>query len=719
MKLKKIFVSLAVLAVLGGAATFSCVRADKSFREAKADPDNLLTVEQLRVIQISHSKSNNSESFSYRFSASYAGMTNYWKQAYIAVDDDSFDESEQTNHASEEDIPHYAGLIVQFDGRGSANTDGERDDRSLAVIPNGIKVGSKYIVNSTKIKSGVDTKESYYDIYGVFIPSTVTTIESGAFAHAHEFPGVKFYCECEADAKPEGWADGWTSAADEDIVYGYKPIENLDSFTHTFYNSRNIPSGTDEEVYNRVVSDVLLRGLQIQTDIPTGYNFALNFKGTVQYNTYNPATEQTEQKTDEFDQVLVVNYDIIKNGNRRAGTPFEIPAEQTANSGAFYGATFGVSAGDISKDISFNIDIEEGENIDNESIIFTNIHYMKYAGVKNNSGVIEPDLSTPLVPDNEAGSYSAKALSAAQTVQLEDITSFSDTEFVSYSNYTQVNFKISNKAKSAYEKYDSKVYNEYKSRINRGEYYLRFRIVEIYNTKLSFKYQGSNEFHDLKLPTPIQYDYVILGDAPEGNKISFLFANEDVGPGFSADKVEVLKIKKLCFKIEIVKRNADTSNAEKDCRFIFGLVEVYNTDKVAKASVVNLITIFIIVMAAYVALFAGVTVFLFFYIKNKYKNDEFKRLKPKQFFITTGKNFVGYLLVTLAATFIVFRTALLDSKVVMYNPLDVFVIAFTIAGGIFIGFTIKNLVVGIKRNIENNKKKKLHLDKDVVEDGTK
>ena len=92
--------------------------------------------------------------------------------------------------------------------------------------------------------------------------------------------------------------------------------------------------------------------------------------------------------------------------------------------------------------------------------------------------------------------------------------------------------------------------------------------------------------------------------------------------------------------------------------------------------------------------------------------------KPKKFFIAAIMNLVGTTLVTLSITFLVFRSAFMNSQVVLFNPLDVFVIAFTVAAGIYLGFMIKNLVVAIRHNVANKKKEKLKLDADSVDDGT-
>ena len=82
------------------------------------------------------------------------------------------------------------------------------------------------------------------------------------------------------------------------------------------------------------------------------------------------------------------------------------------------------------------------------------------------------------------------------------------------------------------------------------------------------------------------------------------------------------------------------------------------------------------------------------------------------------RNLVGYGLILSSLLFIVARWALLQNTIVVFNPMDVWVIVFTIAGAIFLGIAIKDMVVSIKERAERKKKEKLHLDADVAEDGT-
>ena len=75
--------------------------------------------------------------------------------------------------------------------------------------------------------------------------------------------------------------------------------------------------------------------------------------------------------------------------------------------------------------------------------------------------------------------------------------------------------------------------------------------------------------------------------------------------------------------------------------------------------------------AGFVLLYEAISVFVFFYLKNKNKDDEFKRMIPKQYFKTNTMGLItlGTLLVTFEA--IAFRLSLLKNTLRVYNRLDI------------------------------------------------
>ena len=61
---------------------------------------------------------------------------------------------------------------------------------------------------------------------------------------------------------------------------------------------------------------------------------------------------------------------------------------------------------------------------------------------------------------------------------------------------------------------------------------------------------------------------------------------------------------------------------------------------------------------------------------------------------------------------------MINPSVIMFNPLDVFVIAFGVTGLISFGYFIKFLVMYVKQVKERRKIMRLKLNEDVEDDGT-
>ena len=133
---------------------------------------------------------------------------------------------------------------------------------------------------------------------------------------------------------------------------------------------------------------------------------------------------------------------------------------------------------------------------------------------------------------------------------------------------------------------------------------------------------------------------------------------------------------------------------------------------------INVASVLVWTYVIYVVAFAALAVSYYFYAKRRFRNDEFRRVNTKRFVINALKNFLGFGLILSSILFIIARWGLMPTSVVVFNPMDAFVIVFTILGLIFFGFTIKNLVVSFKNARKRKEAIKLKLDQDVADDGT-
>lgn len=122
--------------------------------------------------------------------------------------------------------------------------------------------------------------------------------------------------------------------------------------------------------------------------------------------------------------------------------------------------------------------------------------------------------------------------------------------------------------------------------------------------------------------------------------------------------------------------------------------------------------------AGFVLLYEAISVFVFFYLKNKNKDDEFKRMIPKQYFKTNTMGLItlGTLLVTFEA--IAFRLSLLKNTLPVYNPLDIIIVIGGIASIILVGYFIRYFAIQFKNLRDLKRNERLKINKYVMEDGT-
>lgn len=709
MKPKRIIVPLVALSLLCGAAVFS---QPSTVRKMVADESTTtpVTINEMTVDQVSHSKTNTVEMFTYRFSAAWHAMANLTSQVFVAVNDPTFVEANNTQEIPvEEDRPHFSGFVSSL-SVGNAiyiQKDPSYGNLSLVAIPRCYKVATSYFVDTKEMHAGFIKASSYTGTYGIFIPKEVETIEANSLIDTPA--GYKIFCE--AESKPAGWEEGWTDCTD--VTFGFDVADHYEMFRATYGLTSYPPEDVSEYVNEKVLCTY--QGL---SDYPlTGKTYSLGYKKEVSYKVYSSETEY-ETITRSFDYPLVVSYDISSKSGLKTHHSVTLDVVDTDDG---YDAIGGNGAGDYKMDINFNLDVEKDDRVDNVSVEFTNIYELRRAPATRWNPVtheVEPDPTAPYIPYVDEVHYSAKSVSYVKTIlELDDICQFSAATFATFGNYTQVNFEVTNNIAQAYKKYDPTVYKQYEKRIARGEFFLRLRFDSFFNSKLSIKLKGESEPHEFYLETPVAYGYVVIGNKPTGNKLGFLFSNDLVGPNFKAENIEVIEILKLRVLLEIVKNDPQVQKAQADLRTTFGRIRLYDS-KVAPVSTTNLIGVLMLIIGIYIGVYALAAVGLFFYFKNKFKNDEFRRLKPKQYIIKAVKNFFGLGIVTVSLSFIIFRTAVMNSALVRYNPLDVFVIVFTVAAAIYLGISIKNIVVSVRRTLANKKKAKLHLDRDVVEDGT-
>ena len=109
---------------------------------------------------------------------------------------------------------------------------------------------------------------------------------------------------------------------------------------------------------------------------------------------------------------------------------------------------------------------------------------------------------------------------------------------------------------------------------------------------------------------------------------------------------------------------------------------------------------------------------LYFYLKKKNRNDEFKRMNTKQYWETNLMGLVAIESILLLITTITLRSTLMLSSFRVYNELDIYIVFTGVCSIIFGGYFIKYFVTMYKNYREKKRVDKLNLNKDSIDDGT-
>ncbi len=534
---------------------------------------------------------------------------------------------------------------------------------STIVLPQLISYGSNPIyfqisVTSISADACFDYKAnevSYAGIETIIIPEGYTMIHANAFAGA-KAAGVKIKVASESPLS--GWEEGWTDA---DVEYGYE------------------------------LSSSEQRQLEVNTTGSTSFGEASDF--FVGYlNPDNP----TENRP------LVMEYSLLDSNGKTVSEHnyYEVPLSSTQTSYDAVGSTAGKSKDDR------NIDVElpAGQRIDESSIVFHNIYRL----LKNDAGDV--------VPDWESGAYKATPVRSFNKVySIDDFIDVSYGTNTYLSDYSRISILI----KANYDVFKSlnpSSYETNKASIDNGTLRIRILFTSLGMSSYRIAYvndAGEEITKNVPLLTPIS-----VSEINDGASMGFLIKNSDIGSDFSIHNVTSIRLCNFYLQTDLFNdtKNTITSNSKKSVRF--ASLELLPPDKAASHNV-SVGAYFGISYAVYLAVFALGAFAYWLYCKKKYKNDEFKRVDDKKFVLKSLRNCFGFALILSSILFIIARWGLLKNTVVVYNPMDVWVIVFTIAGAIFLGIAIKDAVTSIKKTMERKKKEKLHLDADVVEDGTK
>ena len=137
-----------------------------------------------------------------------------------------------------------------------------------------------------------------------------------------------------------------------------------------------------------------------------------------------------------------------------------------------------------------------------------------------------------------------------------------------------------------------------------------------------------------------------------------------------------------------------------------------------KTQVFNWDLFLILFFVGYVLVYAILAYVTYRVMKEKFKNDEFRRVNDKKFLKKAILGGLGLGEVLAALLFIIMRTTFFKNTIVVFNPTDPLLIGFSIVGMIIVGYFIVYTIKLIKTERERRKIIRLKLNEDVEDDGT-
>ncbi|MBO5527784.1 MAG: hypothetical protein J6A47_00480 [Bacilli bacterium] len=572
----------------------------------------------------------------------------------------------------------------------SYNKNARTEDPNIIVIPSTVSNtrGFRFLVNSIVADCCFNEKTglvSYDNITKIFIPDTIKTIEAGAFYNVPD--NVQILCEApeyytnDENEQVKTYPNDWTDA--ENVIYEYD--------LHKIYEEFEID---DDEVE-----------LLLNTGSPTAKKFGegADFYLGLESETYNYPLYMEYQFEKQTGDGL---YEPVEGKHM-----YKVPVLATNVPYDAVGSSMGYEY--VTKEI--NIDVPEKCRVKNDSIVFHNI-FPAIKGSAEEGSAMKPD-----VKDDEGwdGSYYAVPSIAYSVVpHFEEFFKVRPVSLSTLGNFLQFEIELDKpRGEDGYGIYpilQPAIFESNKAQIDAGTLQIRYQFSSLDQANYRFTYDdnGTLKVVSLRIRTPIKY---VLVNKDNAFRMGFL-VNADEVPGVTMESLRKVEFCNFVIKSDIYKPETNAIVTKSSSALHFAFVTLF--DQVENAKKVNVGMVIVIFFLIYAVAFAAIAVAYFFYAKKRFRNDEFRRVNNKRFLLNSLKNFIGFALVAAAGLFIYCRWGLLRTTVVVFNPLDAFVVIFAVGGAIFLGFTIKNLVVSFKNARKRKEAARLKLDEDVADDGT-
>ena len=679
--------------------------AAKQYTEADFESEEQASSGELAVSLIESTTTDTSQSLNFSFKTiTLEGWKTARNNFIVSITDPNYT-GDANNPVPEdyENIDEESGLpilegAVSFVTGSAATSPTNKQVR----LPSTLTRDGSFIIKVTTITSHCVTadgaeyggKNTWYNesgdslkITSIYIPDTIETVEEHAFTGVPA-EGVTIYYEGESI--PEGFADDWTDAAS--ITFN-TPISDT-------YKNPNVGGKVD--------------------DMSAPANFILGCSATkefvdrqVEKAQADPENTLTEEELRQQYQVgcdrpLVIEYDKVKADGTREKNFEALKLDNTV--GNAYDSVGSISKLSNSRLISYKLG--PGESIDDDSIILHNL--MK--------------ASDDVRVDTSKTYWVKPHLKYAEKLDLSKLLTFKAAGNSTFAGFSIFSLTMDKNLTITSEKYPephslyldvkTDLYEQNKLAIDKGTTVIRYSLNNLYLSSYRFVYEGSNgQDKEVLVKIDSVITYQIL-ESDKGNKVSIIVENKKVAPDFSAEKVKTFELVNVTVQMDLftTSNTGSTSVLGKSAiTYKFGYITVRQDEKL---NVFNWNIFIVIFVLSFMALYAVGAFVLYKVLKEKFKNDEFRRINDKKYLKKAVLFGLGFTVIAVAIMFIIMRVVGFANTIVAFNPTDPLLIVFSVAGLIIGGYFIVILVKSIKVNNERRKAIRLKLNEDVEDDGT-
>lgn len=713
-KISKMMSHLFVFAFLAGTAGFAYSYAKPAFAPAKAATNLAATLDEYQssdfegeveastdslsasITQSATTETSQSLTFSFE-SVNTTGYKTSLGNFVVQIDDPNFT-GDVKNPAVEgyEEVDEATGLPLFHNGRIARIVGGSTSQKqkvylpktltreasfvveintisSLCVVPSPAK-GEKEIKNAWAFPSG---KAKITDIY---IPNTITEVENNAFTGV---PASGVTIHYDANELPVGFDHSWTDAPDSAL---------------------DISEGS----YNSTLDRVLYPKVSATETLSYADNFIL---GCTQVD-----DSESVYSDPKYNVPLVVEYETVKTGGVRTKHFQELELINTVHRN--FDVVGNYASSTYFRTLSYRLEV--GEEIDDSSFIFHNV-------LKFNTAQEGPTN----VVNVENHYYVHPRIKYSDKQKLSNLVSYIGSMNSTFCGYSMFTLKMSKNLSIVSEKHPEphSIYLDVRAEayetnlvgIKAGTVKIRYSLYNLYSAKYHFTYVGKDgSLKDVVVPISSVITYQTL-EKDNDNLVSILLKNTDVASDFSAEKVKTFELQDITFQLDLLSTSStggSTVLGKSQISYKFAYISVIQLEDNKALDVFNWNLFLVIFMLSFAVVFAGLAFVLYRILKEKFKNDEFRRVNSKKYLKKAILGGLGSCVIVLAILFIIMRFAGFKNTIVVFNPTDPFVIGFTIAGAIILGYFIVLLVKAIKTETERRRIIKLKLDEDELDDGT-